>query len=82
MTGVTPGRWPVALPGATAHFGFGYDTSGLREFFNAPSGQRDVSMLLDGLYVSDRKNADGSVAASWSLSRSGVRATKRASTAR
>ncbi|HEY7116284.1 MAG TPA: hypothetical protein VH475_06850, partial [Tepidisphaeraceae bacterium] len=45
--------------GATAHFGFGYDTTGLREYFNSPSAQRDVAMLLDGLFVSDRKNADG-----------------------
>ena len=45
--------------GATAHFGFGFDTTGLREYFNTPSDQRSVSMLLDGLFVSDRKNADG-----------------------
>jgi hypothetical protein len=45
--------------GATAHFGFGYDTSGLREYIKADSASRSLSMLLDGLYVSDRKNADG-----------------------
>ena len=45
--------------GAAAHFGFGYDTLGLHEYFNAPSDQRDPAVLLDGLYVSDRKNADG-----------------------
>jgi Ca2+-binding RTX toxin-like protein len=45
--------------GATAHFGFGYDTSGLREYIKASSTDRDLSMLLDGLYVSDRQNADG-----------------------
>src|SRR6185503_1645912 len=45
--------------GATAHFGFGYDTAGLREYFGASSAERRLSMLLDGLFVSDRKNADG-----------------------
>jgi Ca2+-binding RTX toxin-like protein/Leucine-rich repeat (LRR) protein len=45
--------------GATANFAFGYDTSGLREYFNGPASQRDISQLLDGFYVSDRKNADG-----------------------
>ncbi|MDB5319040.1 MAG: cya 2, partial [Phycisphaerales bacterium] len=45
--------------GASAHFGFGYDTTGLREYFSSPAGQRQISSLLDGLYVSDRKNADG-----------------------
>lgn len=45
--------------GATAHFSFGYDTSGLREYIKASSSDRNLAMLLDGLYVSDRKNADG-----------------------
>ena len=54
------GRSSPGSLGATAHFGFGYDTTGLREYFKASSSdQRQLSMLLDGLYVSDRQNADG-----------------------
>jgi Ca2+-binding RTX toxin-like protein len=45
--------------GVGAHFGFGYDTTGLREYFDQPSGQRQLSSLLDGLFVSDRQKADG-----------------------
>jgi Ca2+-binding RTX toxin-like protein len=43
--------------GAQAHFGFGFDTFGLRQFVSG--GFRDPSLILNGLYVSDRANADG-----------------------
>ncbi|MBT9316459.1 choice-of-anchor L domain-containing protein [Leptothoe spongobia] len=41
--------------GANADLAFGYDTEGLAQF--AETG--DANLLLDGFYVSDRENADG-----------------------
>jgi Ca2+-binding RTX toxin-like protein len=43
--------------GAEAQFGFGFDTHGFREF--AEGGFRDPALILDGFYVSDRLNPDG-----------------------
>jgi Ca2+-binding RTX toxin-like protein len=43
--------------GAKAQFGFGFDTRGFREF--AAGHYRDASLILDGFYVSDRANPDG-----------------------
>jgi hypothetical protein len=43
--------------GANAQFGFGFDTLGLRQF--AASDFRDPVLIMDGLYVSNRQNADG-----------------------
>jgi Ca2+-binding RTX toxin-like protein len=43
--------------GAKAQFGFGFDTRGFREF--AADNFRDPSLILDGFYVSNRANPDG-----------------------
>jgi Ca2+-binding RTX toxin-like protein len=43
--------------GAQAQFGFGFDTSGFRAY--AAGHFRDPSLILDGFYVSDRANPDG-----------------------
>jgi Ca2+-binding RTX toxin-like protein len=43
--------------GATAQFGFGFDTRGLREY--SADKFRDPGLILDGFYVSDRANPDG-----------------------
>jgi Ca2+-binding RTX toxin-like protein len=43
--------------GAQAQFGFGFDTSGLRQY--AASNFRDPGLILNGFYVSDRANPDG-----------------------
>jgi hypothetical protein len=40
-----------------ANLKFGYDTSGLHEYFTDPA--RNKTDLLDGFYVSNRENADG-----------------------
>ena len=49
--------------GATAHFAFGYDTRGARELFNRPPQDRTpahiAADLLDGFFVSDGANPDG-----------------------
>src|SRR4030095_7728528 len=46
--------------GGTAHFGFGYDTAGIKQFKEHGFNPSHVVDLLDGFYVSDRANADGS----------------------
>jgi Ca2+-binding RTX toxin-like protein len=43
--------------GATADLSFGYDTRGLRAF--RAGGYDDPSLILNGLYMSDRENPDG-----------------------
>jgi Ca2+-binding RTX toxin-like protein len=43
--------------GASAQFGFGFDTSGFRQY--AASDFSDASLILDGFYVSNRQNPDG-----------------------
>ncbi len=43
--------------GAQAQFGFGFDTTGFQQY--AADDFRDPSLILDGLYVSDRQNPDG-----------------------
>src|SRR5262249_11970078 len=45
--------------GGTAHFGFGYDTAGIKKFKEDGFDLGHVLDLLDGFYVSDRANADG-----------------------
>ncbi|MDD1447496.1 FG-GAP-like repeat-containing protein, partial [Dolichospermum sp. ST_sed8] len=40
---------------ATAQFGFGYDTFGLRQFIST----NDLGKIQEGFYISDRQNADG-----------------------
>jgi Ca2+-binding RTX toxin-like protein len=44
---------------ASAHLGFGYDTYGLSEWKNSNFAASSASKVLDGFYVSDRLNADG-----------------------
>ncbi|MHC4088881.1 MAG: hypothetical protein ACYSVY_01125, partial [Planctomycetota bacterium] len=44
--------------GASADFAFGYDTQGIEDL--ADSGFRNWALLLNGLYVSDTENPDGS----------------------
>ncbi|MEZ2240814.1 calcium-binding protein, partial [Microcoleus sp.] len=44
---------------ASAHLGFGYDTYGLSEWKNSNFSSGSASKVLDGFYVSDRENADG-----------------------
>src|SRR5262249_30418883 len=44
--------------GAAADLKFGYDSRGLRQF--AAGGFDDPSVILNGFYVSDTANADGS----------------------
>lgn len=44
--------------GATADLNFGYDTRGFRQF--AAGGYEDPHLILNGLFVSDTANADGS----------------------
>src|SRR5262249_23227436 len=47
--------------GAIAPLPFGYDTAGLREFFDKGNAKayHDPTVLFDGFYISDRKNPDG-----------------------
>ncbi|MEP6524884.1 DUF4347 domain-containing protein, partial [Microcoleus vaginatus DQ-U2] len=44
---------------ASAHLGFGYDTYGLNEWKNSNFEAASADKVLDGFYVSDRENADG-----------------------
>ncbi|MEG4818362.1 calcium-binding protein, partial [Microcoleus sp. K5-D4] len=44
---------------ASAHLGFGYDTYGLNQWKNSNFAAGSASKVLDGFYVSDRQNADG-----------------------
>jgi Ca2+-binding RTX toxin-like protein len=44
---------------ASAHLGFGYDTYGLNEWKKSNFAAGSASKVLDGFYVSDRQNADG-----------------------
>ena len=44
---------------ASAQLGFGYDTYGLSEWKNSNFAAGSADKLLDGFYVSDRQNADG-----------------------
>ncbi|MEG3906154.1 calcium-binding protein, partial [Microcoleus sp. B4-C5] len=44
---------------ASAHLGFGYDTHGLSEWKKSNFATDSASKVLDGFYVSDRQNADG-----------------------
>ncbi|MEG4960263.1 calcium-binding protein, partial [Microcoleus sp. K4-C2] len=44
---------------ASAHLGFGYDTYGLNEWKNSNFASGSAGKVLDGFYVSDRENADG-----------------------
>ena len=44
---------------ASAHLGFGYDTYGLNEWKKSNFASGSASTVLDGFYVSDRQNADG-----------------------
>ncbi|MEG3843957.1 calcium-binding protein, partial [Microcoleus sp. herbarium14] len=44
---------------ASAHLGFGYDTYGLSEWKNSNFAADSAGKVLDGFYVSDRENADG-----------------------
>ncbi|MEG4107675.1 DUF4347 domain-containing protein [Microcoleus sp. S13_C5] len=44
---------------ASAHLGFGYDTYGLNEWKNSNFDAGSADKVLDGFYVSDRENADG-----------------------
>ena len=43
--------------GAEAQFGFGFDTTGFQQY--AADDFRDPSLILDGFYVSDTQNPDG-----------------------
>ena len=45
------------MSGRRADLKFGYDTRGLRQF--AAGGYDDPELILNGLYVSDTENADG-----------------------
>ncbi|MEG3987650.1 calcium-binding protein [Microcoleus sp. S28C3] len=45
--------------GASARLGFGYDTYGLNQWKNSNFAAGSASKVLDGFYVSDRENADG-----------------------
>ncbi|MEG4349709.1 calcium-binding protein, partial [Microcoleus sp. LAD1_D3] len=44
---------------ASAHLGFGYDTYGLDQWKKSNFAADSASKVLDGFYVSDRENADG-----------------------
>ncbi|MCL1467457.1 DUF4347 domain-containing protein [Argonema galeatum] len=44
---------------AKANFAFGFDTSGLSQWKQSGFNASDAYKVLDGLYVSDRQNADG-----------------------
>ncbi|WP_445250797.1 FG-GAP-like repeat-containing protein, partial [Microcoleus sp. OTE_8_concoct_300] len=44
---------------AEAHLGFGYDTYGLNQWKNSNFAAGSADKVLDGFYVSDRENADG-----------------------
>ncbi|MEG4142117.1 DUF4347 domain-containing protein [Microcoleus sp. Pol7_B1] len=44
---------------ASAHLGFGYDTYGLNEWKNSNFAADSADQILNGFYVSDRENADG-----------------------
>jgi Ca2+-binding RTX toxin-like protein len=44
---------------ASAHLGFGYDTYGLSEWRNSNFAAGSADKVLEGFYVSDRQNADG-----------------------
>ncbi|MEG3970226.1 DUF4347 domain-containing protein [Microcoleus sp. T2B6] len=44
---------------AKANFGFGFDTSGLSQWKQSGFNASDAYKVLDGFYVSDRENADG-----------------------
>ncbi|NQE38000.1 hypothetical protein [Microcoleus asticus] len=44
---------------AAAHLGFGYDTYGLNQWKNSNFAASSADKVLDGFYVSDRENADG-----------------------
>jgi len=44
---------------ASAQLGFGYDTYGLSEWKNSNFAADSAGKVLDGFYVSDRQNADG-----------------------
>jgi len=44
---------------AKANFGFGFDTSGLSQWKESGFTSADAYKVLDGFYVSDRENADG-----------------------
>ncbi|WP_242728670.1 DUF4347 domain-containing protein [Microcoleus vaginatus] len=44
---------------ASAHLGFGYDTYGLNQWKNSNFDAGSADKVLDGFYVSDRENADG-----------------------
>jgi len=44
---------------ASANLGFGYDTYGLSEWKNSNFAGGSAGKVLDGFYVSDRQNADG-----------------------
>ncbi|NJS10584.1 MAG: DUF4347 domain-containing protein [Microcoleus sp. CSU_2_2] len=44
---------------ASASLGFGYDTYGLNEWKNSNFAINSAGKVLDGFYVSDRQNADG-----------------------
>ncbi|MEG4641269.1 calcium-binding protein, partial [Microcoleus sp. Aus8_D4] len=44
---------------ASAHLGFGYDTYGLSEWKKSNFATGSADKVLDGFYVSDRLNADG-----------------------
>ncbi|MEG4805020.1 DUF4347 domain-containing protein [Microcoleus sp. ARI1-B5] len=43
----------------SAHLGFGYDTYGLNQWKNSNFAADSADKVLDGFYVSDRENADG-----------------------
>ena len=56
--------WPISgLIGGningSAHLGFGYDTYGLQEWKKSNFSADSAYKVLDGFYVSDRENADG-----------------------
>ncbi|WP_377475299.1 MAG: hypothetical protein P2A85_20855 [Microcoleus anatoxicus] len=44
---------------ASAHLGFGYDTYGLSQWKDSNFAAGSADQVLDGFYVSDRENADG-----------------------
>ncbi|WP_445313035.1 DUF4347 domain-containing protein [Microcoleus vaginatus] len=44
---------------ASAHLGFGYDTYGLDQWKNSNFAAGSADQVLNGFYVSDRENADG-----------------------
>ncbi|MEG4048095.1 hypothetical protein QUA25_25775, partial [Microcoleus sp. Pol17C6] len=44
---------------AKTNFGFGFDTNGLNQWKKAGFSASDAYKVLDGFYVSDRQNADG-----------------------